>query len=106
MALGDKMITPSKTVTIKYLKSVFLEVVVAQLTESSLPKPDVRGSNPDIADFFRTIIYLLSTEGVETTKIEKIRAGIFHNKISVILKMVLLCLFLFIFVLFSIQWQI
>ena len=47
-------------------------VVVAQLAEWSLPRPEVRSSNPVVGEFlYRTFIFTC----IEKTKIEKKRRG-------------------------------
>ena len=53
-------------------------MIEAQLVEQSLPKPEIRGSNPVIGKF-----YLLSTvmkTCTEKTKINKKRHGMAHSK--------------------------
>ena len=49
---------------------------MAQLVERSLPIPEVRGSNPVISNnLFILNMCLLSTVGIEKTKIKKKRPG-------------------------------
>ena len=53
-------------------------MIEAQLVEQSLPKPEIRGSNPVIGKF-----YLLSTvlkTSTEKTKIKRKRPGMAHSK--------------------------
>ena len=54
-------------------------VVVAQLTEWSLPTPEIRSSNPDIGnEIFQT--YLSVNCYSEKTKIKKKKPGMAHSK--------------------------
>ena len=48
-------------------------MVVAQLVERSLPKPEVRGSNPFIGKIY--IEHLFTFNYIEKTKIKKKEAG-------------------------------
>ena len=53
-------------------------VVVGQLVEQSLPKPQVRGSNPVIGKIYWTFVYCQLC--IEKTKIKKKRPGMAHKK--------------------------
>ena len=65
-----------RNASLDWINRYLIKVVLAQLVERSLQTPEVRGSNPVMANFY--IEHLFTENCKEKTKIKKKRPGMAH----------------------------